>query len=200
MDSFHSWLQDFPVVGVGASAGGVKAFREFIGGIPEVSGMAYVLVPRLRPTYRSLMPEVLSGSTRLPVVRIADNCKLSRDHIYVLPENKMLEVTDHTLVLSPRKQVGINMPVDLFFCSLARVHGNLAVGVVLSGTDGDGTQGLRDIKRSGGVTFVEDPNFAEWDGMPRSAIQEGVVDFVLPSREIPAKLWEVVSGRRPLSP
>jgi two-component system CheB/CheR fusion protein len=138
-----------------------------------------------------MLPEILSRGTTLPVHRITDDIKLREDNIYVIPENRLLEVTDHTLKLSPRKKEGINMPIDIFFSSLARVHRELAVGVVLSGTDGDGTKGLWEIKKNGGTTFAEDPASAEWDGMPRSAMENGVVDFVMHPREIPLKLQEI---------
>lgn len=189
--SGHTFLSDFPVVGVGASAGGLKAFGAFVGAIPRESGMAYVLVSHLSPTYRSMLPEILSRETVLPVHRITDGCRLKRDHIYVLPENRTLEVTDHTFRLSPREKGTRNMPIDLFFRSLARVHGQLAVGAVLSGTDGDGTRGLWEIKKNGGITFAEDPASAEWDGMPVSAMENRVVDFVLRPEAMVPYLQEI---------
>lgn len=188
----HSALTDFLVIGVGASAGGLKSFKQFIGAIPEKSGMAYVLVPHLLPTHKSMMPEILSKQTVLPVHRITENCRLKKDHVYVIPENCILTFTDHTLTLSPRQKGVINMPIDIFLTSLAQVHKKLAVGVVLSGTDGDGTKGLWEIKKNGGTTFVEDPASAEWESMPRTAIEKGVVDFVLPPQEIPLKLQEIL--------
>ena len=187
----HSALKDFPVVGVGASAGGLKAFESFIGAIPPKSGMAYVLVSHLSPTYRSKLPEILSKGTDLPVHRIAEDSRLRENNIYIIPENNILEVIDHTLKLSPLQKGCVNMSIDIFFASLGRVHKELAVGAVLSGTDGDGTKGLWEIKKNGGITFAEDPASAEWEGMPQSAMENGVVDFVLRPCEMPLKLQEI---------
>lgn len=188
----HNSLKDFPVVGVGASAGGVEAFKEFVDAIPEGSGMAYVLVLHLWPAYRSRLAEILSKKTMLPVHRITDHCTLYKNHIYVVPENRSLEVTDHTLLLKPRARSIKFMPIDIFFSSLAKIHGKRAIGVVLSGTDGDGTRGLWEIKKHGGVTFAEDPASAQWDDMPQSALDHGVVDFILRPGAIPNKLQELI--------
>ena len=181
----------FPLVGVGASAGGLDSFQKFLKAIPANSGMAYILVQHLSPSHQSILPEILSKATSIPVQEISDDCNIKPDHIYVIPENQMLEITDYSLKLSPRKQNVQNMPIDVFFSSLARVHGTYAIGIVLSGTARDGTVGLKEIKEHGGITFAEDPNSATWDGMPKNAIDAGVVDFVLPVEEIPAKLVNV---------
>lgn len=124
----HSALRDFPVVGVGASAGELMAFKDFIGDIPSKSGMAYVFISHLSPSYISMLPEILSRETSLPVHRITTDTGLREDHIYVIPENKLLEVTDHTLKLSPRPKSAINKSIDIFFSSLAHIHKELAVG------------------------------------------------------------------------
>ena len=176
------------MVGVGASAGGLDSFEKFLNAVPDDSGMAYILVQHLSPSHESVLPEILSRATAIPVTEITDDCEIEADHIYVIPENKMLEVTDRSLKLTPRRPGAENMPIDVFFGSLARVHGPLAVGIVLSGTQHDGTTGLRDIKEHGGITFAEDPGTAAWPGMPQSAIDAGTVDFVLPAGEIPPKL------------
>ncbi len=183
--------RQFPVVGVGASAGGLESFQKFLGSVPANSGMAYILVQHLSPSHESILPEILAKSTGIPVREITDDCEIGPDHIYVIPENRMLEVTEHSLKLTPREKTGTNMPIDVFFSSLARVHGSLAIGVVLTGTATDGTVGLRDIKENGGITFAEDPRSAAWDGMPKNAIEAGVVDFVLAVEEIPAKLVNI---------
>ncbi|MEB8347173.1 ATP-binding protein [Flavobacteriaceae bacterium KMM 6898] len=183
----------FPIIGVGASAGGIVSFQKFLKAIPVNSGMAYILVQHLSPTHDSILPEILSKVTLIPVNEILNDCQIEPNNIYVIPENQMLEVIDYSLRLKPRKKEGINMPIDVFFSSLARVHGPLAVGVVLSGTASDGTLGLRDIKDQDGITFAEDPKTAAWDGMPKNAIDSGVVDFVLPVEEIPAKIINIHS-------
>lgn len=186
--------QEFPIVGVGASAGGIDSFKRFLGAIPENSGMAYILVQHLSPNHESVLPEILAKATKIPVHEITDDCRLSPDHIYVIPENRLLEVTDHSLRLTPREEGAKHMPIDVFFSSLGRVHGECAVGVVLSGSARDGTAGLGDIKEHGGITFAEDPGSASWDGMPKSAVEAGVVDFIMRPEEMPARLVKVFSA------
>ena len=193
----------FPVVGIGASAGGLDAFKKLLKAIPEDSGMAYVLVQHLDPSHESMLPEILQKVTKIPVLEITDDIKVLPDHIYVIPSNKMMVATDGVLLLAPRpaksktslpRQFGErNLPIDLFFKSLAEVHQEHAIGVVLSGTASDGTQGLKAIKEQGGITFAQDEASAEYEGMPHSAAVAGVVDFILPPGEIPKKLLEVTS-------
>ena len=186
----------FPVGGLGASAGGLDAFKKLLKAIPEDSGMAYVLVQHLDPSHESLLPEILQKVTPIPVLEITDDIKVLPDHIYVIPSNKMMVATDGVLVLAPRppkSKTQRNLPIDLFFTSLAEVHQEHAIGVVLSGTASDGTQGLRAIKEQGGITFAQDEASAEYEGMPHSAAQAGVVDFILPPEEIPQKLLEVTT-------
>jgi two-component system CheB/CheR fusion protein len=184
----------FPVVGIGASAGGLDAFKTLLKSIPEDSGMAYVLVQHLDPNHESMLPEILQKVTRIPVLAIADDIKVEPNHIYVIPSNKMMVATDGVLLLAPRpikSKNERNLPIDLFFKSLAEVHQSHAIGVVLSGTATDGTLGLKAIKDHGGITFAQDEASAAYEGMPNSAIQAGVVDFILPPDKIPAKLLEV---------
>lgn len=185
----------FPVVGIGASAGGLAAFKKLVEAIPEDSGMAYVIVQHLDPNHESLLAELLQKVTKIPVLEIADDIKVEPDHIYIIPSNKMLLANDGVLELSPRptpnKSVR-NLPIDLFFRSLAEVHQNHSLGVVLSGTGSDGTAGLMAIKDNGGITFAQDQQSAEWDGMPQSAVDAGVVDFILKPEEIPAKILDLI--------
>jgi two-component system CheB/CheR fusion protein len=186
---------EFPVVGIGASAGGLDAFKKLLKAIPEDSGMAYVLVQHLSPGHESLLPEILQKVTKIPVMEISDDLKIEPDHIYVIPRNKMLEASDGVLQLKPRATNGEpkrNLIIDLFFISLAEVHQSRAIGVVLSGTASDGTLGLKAIKDYGGVTFAQDADSAAYDGMPVSAIDAGVVDFILPPQKIPQKIQEIV--------
>lgn len=181
------------MVGIGASAGGLEAFRKLLKAIPETSGMAYVLVQHLAPNHDSLLPELLQKATMIPVLEISDDIKVEPDHIYILPSNKMLVANDGVLQLSPRStnKGKLNLPIDLFFTSLAEIHQSHAIGVVLSGTGSDGTQGLKAIKENGGITVAQDEASAGYDNMPKSAVQAGVVDFVLPPEEIPQKLVEI---------
>jgi two-component system CheB/CheR fusion protein len=186
----------FPVVGIGASAGGLDAFKKLLKAIPENSGMAYVLVQHLDPNHESMLPELLQKVTQLPVIEITDDIKVQPDHIYIIPSNKMMVANDGVLELTPRetKKYERNLPIDLFFTSLADVHQNHAIGVVLSGTGSDGTKGLKAIKDHGGITLAQDQASAAFAGMPDSAVLADVVDFILPPEQIPQKLLEIVSG------
>jgi len=183
---------NFPIVGVGASAGGLDAFSRLLRSIPEKSGMAYVLVQHLAPDHDSLLPEILSRETKIPVYEIVDDIHLQPDTIYIIPENKMLTATDGRLKLTPRDNGSkVNKPIDVFFKSLAEVHKSFARGVVLSGTGYDGTDGLKIIKEYGGCTIAQAPDDAAYEGMPLSAIRAGAADFVLVVEEIPAQLKNI---------
>lgn len=185
----------FPVVGVGASAGGLTAFKQFIQSIPEDSGMAYVLVQHLAPDHESVLPELLQKITKIPVLEILNDIKVEPNTIYIIPSNKMLLSNDGKLELSPRPDKSEklqNLPIDLFFTSLAWVHQSHSIGVVLTGTGSDGTEGLKAIKEHGGITFAHDLESAEYNGMPKSAADAGVVDFALPPDKIPAKILETI--------
>lgn len=179
----------FPVVGIGASAGGLDAFKKLLKAIPEDSGMAYILVQHLDPAHESILPDLLQRVTKIPVQEITNNIQVVPDHIYIIPSNKLLTAADGILQLSARLPKGQrNLPIDVLFSSLAEVHQNHAIGVVLSGTATDGTLGLRAIKDQGGITFAQEQQSAGYDGMPQSAIDAGVVDFILPPEKIPQQL------------
>ena len=179
----------FPVVGVGASAGGLEAFKRLIKAIPEDSGMAYILVQHLEPTHESILVDLLQRVTNIPVHEITNNVRVKPDQIYIIPSNKLLTATDGVLQLSPRPPKNEkNMPIDVFFTSLAEVHLSNAIGVVLSGTATDGTLGLKAIKDHGGITFAQEQQSAAFDGMPQSAIDAEVVDFILTPEEISLQL------------
>lgn len=183
---------DFPVVGVGASAGGLEAFQRFVKAIPADSGMAYVLVQHLAPTPESLLPEILTNWTTIPVYPIFNDITLAPNNIYIIPENTALTAYDGKLKLTPR-DLGDkkNMCIDLFFNSLAEVHQSFAIGIVLSGTGFDGARGLKSIKELGGITYAQTPESAAFDGMPRNAINSGSVDFQLPPDKIPEHLQHI---------
>lgn len=184
----------FPVVGVGASAGGLDAFKKLLKAIPEDSGMAFVLVQHLDPNHESLLTDLLQKVTSIPVLEISDDIKVESNHIYIIPSNKMLIANDGVLELSPRASKikrERNLPIDLFFTSLAEVHQSHAIGIVLSGTASDGTAGLKAIKDHGGITFAQDEESAAFREMPVSAVQAGVVDFILPPDQMPQKILEV---------
>ena len=184
----------FPVIGIGASAGGLEAFKKLLRAIPENSGMAYVLVQHLDPKYDSALPQLLQKVTKIPVLEITDDIKVQPDHIYIIPSNKMLLANDGILQLSPRPGKNtdkLNLPIDLFFTSLAEVHQAHAIGIVLSGNASDGTLGLKAIKDQGGITFAQDEASAAYNSMPHNAVEAGVVDFILPPELIPQKLIDI---------
>ena len=165
----------FPVVGVGASAGGLDAFKRLVRAIPEDSGVAYILVQHLEPTHESLLVDILQKATKIPVREITNNIHVEPNNIYIIPSNRLLTANDGKLELSPRPPKNErNMPIDVFFTSLAEVHQAHAIGVVLSGTATDGTLGLKAIKDHGGVTFAQELGSAAFDGMPQSAIDADV--------------------------
>lgn len=185
----------FPVVGIGASAGGLDAFKKLLKAIPLDSGMAYVLVQHLHPEHESFLTEILQKVTKIPVIEISDDIKVEPNHIYIIPSNKMLIANDGKLELSARPAKSnnkLNLPIDLFFESLAEIHQIHAIGVVLSGTGADGTLGLKAIKNNGGITIAQNMESADYDSMPAHAIQADVVDFILTPEEIPQKLLDIV--------
>lgn len=175
----------FPIVAVGASAGGLEAFTKLLRALPQDPKLALVFIPHLDPTHESAMVELLSRSARIPVAQAAGGMMVSANHLYVLPPNSDMTISGGVLRLIKREAGrGQHMPIDIFFRSLAEDQATNAVGVILSGTASDGTLGLAAIKNEGGITFVQDPDTAKYDGMPNSAISGGAVDFILPPEEI----------------
>jgi len=186
----------FSVVGIGASAGGLAAFKKMIKAIPEDSGMAFVFVQHLDPDHESLLPDILQKATELPVMEVSVECEFEPNHIYVMPSNKMMETSGGKLRLAARpakKKFERILPIDLLFTALAEIYESRSIGVVLSGTASDGTKGLKVIQDNGGITFAQDVESADFGGMPGSAIQAGVIDFILPPEKIPKKLLEVTN-------
>ncbi|MDB5004156.1 MAG: hypothetical protein JWQ34_2381 [Mucilaginibacter sp.] len=182
----------FPVVGIGASAGGLEAVCSFLKALPAKPGMAFVFIQHLSPTHESTLPEILQKVTPFPVQQITDNIHLEPDNLYIIPQNKIVTTTDGILKLAPLdKKNKKGNTIDLFFSSLGVVHQSYAVGIVLSGALSDGTVGLQVIKSYGGLTFAQDEGSAAFDSMPRSAVQAGVVDFVLPPEQIARHLIDI---------
>ncbi len=176
---------DFPVVGVGSSAGGLAAFTKFLAGIPDATGMAFVLVQHLAAQHESQLVQLLTKETRLPVSEASDGMAVEPNHVYIIPPNADLALTQGILRLTPRPAAhGLHLSIDFFLRSLARDCTSRAIGVVLSGTGSDGTLGLAEIKAAGGITFAQEPASAESAEMPASAIAAGGVDFVLTPAEI----------------
>lgn len=169
-------------MGVGASAGGLEAFRSLLGALRPSDDFALILVQHLDPEHESLLPELLAKRTRMPVLAIEDGQTVERGHIYLIPPAFELDIEGLTLRLRPFDSPrGLRRPIDSFLEALAREHGPDCAGVILSGTGSDGSQGVRAIKEAGGLVFVQEPREARYDGMPRSAMATGAVDMVLPA-------------------
>ena len=181
----------FPIVGLGASAGGLAAFKTFFSGLATVAdpGMAFVLVQHLAPDHKSILAELIRRTTRMPVVEVEDGMVVQANCVYVIPPNRDLACLNGTLQLLERPEPhGRRLPIDFFFRSLAQDQREHAIGIVLSGTGSDGAVGVRAIKSEGGLVMAQSPASAEFDGMPRSALATGVVDFELPADEMGARL------------
>ena len=183
----------FPIVGIGASAGGLDAFKKFFSAMPADSGMAFVLIQHLDPTRESLTAELVGTYTRMRVVQVEDGMRVEANRVYVIPPNKYLSIRERTLRLSaPTAPRSLRMAVDFFLRSLAEDQHERAIGIILSGTGTDGTLGLKEIKAAGGMTMVQDPQTAQHDGMPRSAIASGSADYVLPAEQMAEALLAYV--------
>ena len=170
----------FPIVGIGASAGGLEAATLLLKELSPDLGAAYVLVLHLDPARESAVTEILNRATRVPVVQVTDGMRVQPDHIYVIPPNHDMTIADRVLHLRDREERrSTNTTIDTFLRSLAATHGSDAMGVILSGTASDGTLGLAAIKGEAGITFAQEPSSAKYDGMPASAIDSGCVDFVM---------------------
>ena len=191
--SFETSLE-FPVVGIGASAGGLDAFTQFLEGVEADTGMAFVLIQHLAPNHPSSLVEILSRATRLPVTEGQNERPVLPNHIYVIPPGRDMLIVSGKLKLSAREVHGQHRPIDLFLHSLAEDRKHLAIAVVLSGTGTDGTIGLQAIKAEGGITFAQDVS-AQHQSMPRSAIASGCVDFVLSPIEIGHEITRIARSR-----
>lgn len=179
----------FPVVGLGASAGGLEALQAFFDHTPPDIGMAFVVILHLSPEYESQAAALLQARTAMPVTQVTDAVSLAPNHVYVIPPARHLLIADGRLhVADPPSEQGRRVPIDHFFRALADTHDSRAVAIILSGTGSDGSVGLKRIKEHGGAIFVQEPREAEFDGMPRSAIATGLVDFVLPVATMPEML------------
>ena len=192
----------FPVVGVGASAGGLAAVTELLKKLPHETGVAIVIIQHLDPKHESLATDILSRASAMPVDEVKDGMEIQPDHVYVIPPNSNMRLTHGVLRLSPRTEIrGQHLPIDLFFQSLADDRKHQAIGVVLSGIASDGTRGIQAIKAEGGFTFAQDPTSAQYDGMPRSAILSGAVDIVETPEGIAGEIAKVssFSARSPAS-
>ena len=196
----------FPIVGIGASAGGLAAFEAFFSGMPadRDPGMAFVLVQHLAPDHKSILSELVKRYTRMQVSEVVDGVKVQPNCAYIIPPNRDMAFLDGTLhLLEPTAPRGQRLAIDFFFRSLAQDQHERAIGIVLSGTGGDGTQGVRAIKGEGGMAMAQTPETTEFDGMPRNAIATGLVDYVLAPQDMPTQLMAYaahVFGRKPRVP
>lgn len=187
---------DFPIVGIGASAGGLAAFETFFSGMPANSdpGMAFVLVQHLAPNHKSILTELIKRYTRMKVFEVEDGMQVQPNCTYIIPPNRDMAFLNGTLqLLEPNAPHGQRLPIDFFFRSLAHDQHEKAIGVVLSGTGSDGTLGVRAIKGEGGMVIAQTPDSAEYDGMPRNAIATGLVDYELPVAEMAEKIIAYVT-------
>jgi two-component system CheB/CheR fusion protein len=174
------------IVGIGGSAGGLRAYEAFLDALPARMGMAYVFVCHMLPSANSLLAEILSKHTKMPVLVASAAMPIRANHVYVIPPNADLLIDGETFkIVSPRSKR--NAQIDIFFTSLAKARAARAIGIILSGYDGDGTEGCRLIKAKGGTTFAQDMS-AEVGDMPFGALASGFVDSVLPPGRIPIEL------------
>lgn len=188
----------FPVVGIGASAGGLEALEHFLSHMPANSGIAFVIVQHLDPTRKGIMPELLQRATGMKVMQVKDRTLVEPDRVYVIPPNKDMSILHGVLhLLEPASPRGLRLPIDFFLRSLAQDQQEHSIGVILSGMGSDGTLGLRAIKEKAGVVLVQDPATAKFDGMPRSAIDAGLADIVAPVDDLPGKILSYLK-RTPL--
>jgi len=180
-------------VAIGASAGGLEAIETFFASMPANNGLGFIVIQHLSPDYKSLMVELLSKKTKIPVHRIEDGMDVLPNHIYLIPPKKNLTIFHGKLLLEEQDfSKGINLPIDVFMRSLAEDQGEKGVGIILSGTGSDGMRGVRAIKEFGGMVMVQDENTAKFNGMPRAAISTGLADFILAPENMPAQLLSFV--------
>ncbi|MCO5381204.1 MAG: hypothetical protein NHB15_03045 [Methanosarcina barkeri] len=190
-------------MGIGASAGGLAAFEYFFSAMPNRTGlgMAFILVQHLDPNHKSILTDLIGRYTRMPVYEVKDGMVVQPDCVYVIPPNHDMVLEYGTLqLLKPAEPRGHRLPIDLFFRSLAQSKQELAIGIVLSGTGSDGTLGVRAIKAEGGMVMAQAPESSEYDGMPRSVIATGLVDYIQTPAEMPTQLIAYVNqtfGKRP---
>ncbi|ATQ77852.1 chemotaxis protein CheB [Massilia violaceinigra] len=181
----------FAIVGIGASAGGLEALELFLSGIPADSGLAFVVVQHLDPLHKDIMVELLQRCTSMPVVQISDRLRVEPNHMYVIPPNRDLSILHGVLhLLEPAAPRGLRLPIDYFLRSLAADQQANSIAVILSGMGSDGSLGLRAIKESAGAVFVQDPETAKFDGMPRSAIDAGLADVIAPANALVSRILD----------
>ncbi len=179
----------FPIVGIGASAGGLEALEQFFQNVPKNCGIAFVVIQHLDPNHVGIMPELLQRTTDLKVFQVTDHLQVQANHVYVIPPNKSMSILNGYLHLfEPIESRGLRLPIDYFFRSLADDQQENSIGIILSGMGSDGSLGLKAIKEKNGIVLVQDPLTAKFDGMPQSAVNAVIVDILAAANELPAKL------------
>ena len=179
----------FPIVGIGASAGGLEALEQFFTSTPKDTGMAFVVIQHLDPTHVGIMPELLQRSTQMKVLQVTDHLQIKPNQVYVIPPNRSMSVLNGFLYLfEPVETRGLRLPIDFFFRSLADDQQDKSVGIILSGMGSDGSLGLKAIKEKHGIVLVQDPASAKFDGMPQSAVNAVIADVIAAPNDLPAKL------------
>jgi two-component system, chemotaxis family, CheB/CheR fusion protein len=182
----------FPIVGIGASAGGLEAYQQLLTHLPDDTGMGFVVIQHLDPNHESRMVDLLARYTHMPVSEATQGVKVEPNHVYMIPPNVNLAIVEGKLQITPRaKGRGLHLPIDYFFRALAEDQKTHAVGVILSGTGSDGAQGICEIKAMGGITLAQDEHSAKYAGMPHSAVESGCADLILPPEEIARRLARI---------
>ena len=188
------------VVGVGASAGGLEALQQFFRFMPANSGLSFVVVQHLAPDYKSLMADILGKYTEMMVLQAEDGMKAEPNRVYLIPPKMNITYREGRLYLTEYMQGQLNHPIDIFLISLAEQKGDRSIAVILSGTGSDGTNGVKAVKEKGGLTIVQEPESAKFDGMPRSAINTGVVDYILSPKDIAGEILHYSKYRTMIEP
>lgn len=184
-------VQSFPIVGIGASAGGLEALEQFFSNMPTENGMAFVVIQHLDPNHVGIMPELLQRTTKMKVFQAGDQMKVKLHCVYVIPPNKSLKLFNGSLYLfDPLETRGLRLPIDVFFRSLADDMQEKSIGIILSGMGSDGSLGIKAIKEKSGIVLVQDPADSKFDGMPRSAIESVIADIVSTAADLPSKLMK----------
>ena len=179
----------FPIVGIGASAGGLEALDQFFGNVPKDCGIAFIVIQHLDPNHVGIMPELMQRITQMKVTQVSDHLKVAPNHVYIIPPNRSMSILNGYLYLfEPVETHGLRLPIDYFFRSLATDQHEKSIGVVLSGMGSDGSLGLKAIKEQNGIVAVQDPLTAKFNGMPQSVVSAMIVDILAPADELPAKI------------
>ena len=188
----------FPIVAIGASAGGLEALEQLLKHVPPASGMAFVVIQHLDPDREDMLPELLQRVTPMVVTQAGNRMKIKPNCVYVIPPNTDISILhDYLYLLEPSARRGLRLPIDFFFNALAEDRGELAIGIILSGMGSDGTLGLKAIKKKGGLILVEDPDAAKFNSMPKSAIAAGLADIIASPEDMPRRLIEALHHRQP---